>query len=172
MSNDRATLGATCLEEIRAGFSAYKSLGDKALAQLSDAEMHWKPDSESNSVAVIVMHVSGNLLSRWTDFLTTDGEKAWRNRDGEFEEPEGRGKAELLGKWEAGWACLFSALDTIEQDALQRTVLIRGEPHTVLKALVRGLTHCAYHVGQIVFIAKSIRSEEWKSLSVPRNRAR
>ena len=171
MSDIQKTLGGTCLEEIRATFSVYKALGDKTFAQLADKEMLWKPDEESNSIAVIIMHISGNFLSRWTDFLTTDGEKPWRSRDAEFEEP-GLGKNELLTKWEAGWACLFKALDTIPEDGLQKVVLIRTEPHTVLKALTRSLTHCAYHVGQIVFVAKCIRSGEWKSLSIPRNRSK
>jgi hypothetical protein len=133
--------------------------------------MQWKADGESNSIANIIMHMSGNFLSRWTDFLTTDGEKPWRNRDAEFEEP-GLGKAELLAMWEKGWACVFAALDAVPKDGLLRVILIRNEPHTILQALDRSLTHCAYHVGQIVFIAKALKSTQWTSLSIPRRKSK
>ncbi|MGA2478603.1 MAG: DUF1572 family protein [Spirochaetia bacterium] len=163
------TLGGAAAQDIRKLFATYKQLGDKSFAQLTDEQMRWKADAESNSIAVIIMHMSGNFLSRWTDFLSTDGEKPWRNRDGEFEEP-GRGKAELLERWEAGWACLFSAVDSVKDSDLLRTITIRGEPHTVLQALNRSLTHCAYHVGQIVYIAKVLKTVDWVSLSIPRKR--
>ena len=171
MSEQIPDLAESYLEDIRKSFTSYKQLGDKAFTQLEGTEMHWKSDEESNSIANIIMHISGNFLSRWTDFLTTDGEKPWRNRDAEFEEP-GLGKAELLARWEKGWACVFAALDTIPRDGLRGVIQIRSEPHSILQALDRSLTHCAYHVGQIVFIAKALKSKEWKSLSIPRRKSK
>ena len=170
MSDDEKTLSATYLQDIRTTFGTYKALGDRSFAQVDGTEMHWKADEESNSIATLIMHLSGNFLSRWTDFLTTDGEKSWRNRDGEFEEPI-LGKTELLAKWEAGWACVFAALDAIPEDGLLRVITIRGEPHTILRALNRSLTHCAYHVGQIVFVAKALKTGDWKTLSIPRRKS-
>ncbi|MDQ3473667.1 MAG: DUF1572 domain-containing protein [Acidobacteriota bacterium] len=159
------------LDDIRASFRAYKKLAEKALAQINDEEYFVTLDAESNSIAVIMKHMAGNMISRWTDFLTTDGEKPDRNRDFEFViEPEAT-KASLLGYWEKGWACLFASLEPLPPEALGRKVFIRGEEHTVVQAINRQMTHYAYHIGQIVFLAKHFRSNEWKSLSVPKNRS-
>jgi hypothetical protein len=158
------------LQDVKALFANYKQLGDKALAQISGNDIHWKPEPESNSIATIVMHMSGNLLSRWTDYLTTDGEKPWRKRDEEFEEPS-LDTRELLARWEKGWACVMEAMGSMNADTLGRTITIRGEKYTVLRALNRSLTHAAYHVGQIVFVAKALRSGAWNSISVPKGKS-
>lgn len=159
------------LDDIRASFRAYKKLAEKALVQIKDEEYFVTLDAESNSIAVIMKHMAGNMISRWTDFLTTDGEKPDRNRDMEFViEPEAT-KASLLAYWEKAWACLFEALEQLQPDVLGRKVFIRGEEHTIVQAINRQMTHYAYHIGQIVFLAKHFRSQEWKSLSVPKNRS-
>ena len=159
------------LDNIRASFRAYKKLAEKALAQIKDEEYFVTLDEESNSIAVIMKHIAGNMISRWTDFLTTDGEKPDRNRDMEFViDPEAT-KASLLAYWEKGWSCLFEALEPLQPEVCSRTVFIRGEEHTVVEAINRQMTHYAYHIGQIVFLAKHFRSNEWKSLSVPKNRS-
>jgi hypothetical protein len=159
------------LMDIKALFTNYKSLGDKAFSQITSDEINRKVEPESNSIATIVTHVSGNFLSRWTDFLTTDGEKPWRNRDSEFADGQ-HGKEEILALWEKGWKCLFDAMASINEETLARTITIRGEKYSVLRAVNRSLTHTAYHVGQIVFIAKALRSTEWKSLSVPKGKSK
>ena len=148
----------------------YKRLGDKAIEQVSEEELALAPDRESNSVATIVKHMAGNMRSRWRDFLTSDGEKPDRNRDGEFEDPP-RSRAEVTAMWEEGWNCVFGALGPLTDSDLGRTVHIRGEAHSVMQAINRQLAHYAYHVGQIVFVAKHFRSTEWKTLSVARNRS-
>ncbi len=148
----------------------YKRLGDKAIEQVSDEELALTPDPESNSVATIVKHMAGNMKSRWTDFLTADGEKPDRNRDAEFEAPP-QSRAELTAMWEEGWNCVFGALGPLTEADLVRTVTIRGEAHSVMQAINRQLAHYSYHVGQIVFLAKHFRSTGWKTLSVPRNRS-
>ncbi len=158
------------LASVRAELNGYKKLGDGAFRQIGEREFFWKPDPESNSIAVLVKHVSGNLLSRWTDFLQTDGEKPWRKRDEEFVETA-LTREEILERWEQGWQRIFAALDSMSAETLSRTITIRGEPHTVLKALHRGMAHTAYHVGQIVFIAKAVRSGGWKSLSIPKGKS-
>jgi len=155
------------LQNVRRLFLYYKELGDKALAQVNESEIYWRPDEESNNIAIIIKHLSGNMLSRWTDFLTTDGEKEWRNRDDEFVDDIDN-KQSLRSIWAKGWNCLFSAVGQLTQDDLQKVVYIRNEGHTVVEAINRQLTHCAQHVGQIVYIAKSIRSKSWQSLSIPR----
>jgi hypothetical protein len=164
------SLGADFLLSIRREFESCRKLAEGAFSQLAPAEFSWRPDPESNSVAVIMRHLGGNLLSRWTDFLTTDGEKPWRKRDEEFEEA-GAGIEELRGLWARGWECLFAAIDSMSEETLGRTIQIRGAPHTVTEALHRGLGHTAYHVGQIVFISKAIRSGKWKTLSIPRGKS-
>lgn len=146
-------------------FRYYKSLGDKSLERLSDEEIHIRIAPSSNNVATIVKHMSGNMLSRFTDFLTSDGEKPWRKRDEEFEDTY-TSKAEMLDAWEQGWACLFAALDSVTTEGLTDIVYIRNEGHTVLEAITRQLAHYAYHAGQIVVIAKAIRDKEWESLSI------
>lgn len=152
-------------------FNKYKGLGDKAMAQLRNTEeMHWKPGVESNSMAVIIRHLYGNMLSRWTNFLTTDGEKPTRDRDNEFEETR-ESRAELIEKWEAGWKCVFEALGALKEEDLQQTVYIRNEAHSVMQAVIRQMFHYAGHIGQMIYLAKQIRDAEWSSLSIPRNKS-
>lgn len=151
-------------------FEYYKKLGEGAIGQLPDEALAWQFNPESNSVAVIVNHLAGNMLSRFTDFLTTDGEKPWRNRDAEFDETFAN-RQELLAYWDRGWLCLFDALGGVGRGQLEDLVYIRNEGHTVTEALNRQLAHYAYHVGQIVYIARMVRGESWESLSIPRNRS-
>lgn len=146
-------------------FRYYKSLGDKSLERLNDEEIHIRISAESNNIATLVKHMSGNMLSRFTDFLTSDGEKEWRKRDEEFEDTY-TSKAEMTAAWEQGWACLFDALDSVTAEGLMNIVYIRNEGHTVLEAITRQLAHYAYHAGQIVMIAKAIRDKDWESLSI------
>ncbi len=155
----------------RKQFRYYKSLGDKAMEQVSENGMHWKYNNESNSIAVIIRHIAGNSLSRWTDFLTTDGEKEWRDRDDEFEN-EILTKDELLALWEKGWQCLFDAIDPLVDSDLLHIVYIRNESHTVIEAINRQLAHIPYHVGQIVFIAKILLDRNWKSLTIPKGQSK
>ncbi len=159
------------LSDAIATFKDYKALAEKAFAQVSDEEFFLALDEEANSIAVIIKHISGNQLSRWTDFLTTDGEKPTRQRDLEFVITRETGQAELLAEWERGWSCLFGALEPLRAEDFGKKILIRGEEHTVVEAINRQLTHYAYHIGQIVFLAKHFRSAEWKSLSIPRNKS-
>ncbi len=159
------------LEDSLASFHAYKKLAEKALEQITDEEFFAAIDEESNSIAVIMKHMAGNMLSRWTDFLTTDGEKADRNRDLEFVIEANTSKDDVLAYWERGWLRVFAALEPLGAEDLGRKVLIRGEKHTVIQAINRQLTHYAYHIGQIVFVAKHFRSSDWKTLSIPKNRS-
>jgi uncharacterized damage-inducible protein DinB len=151
----------------RAVFAAQRALAERALAQLSDEQLHQAPAADGNSVAVTVQHVGGNLRSRWTDFLTSDGEKPWRARDGEFEERR-LDRAALLAVWEAGWTACLSALDALTDADLERRVTIRSEPHSVVQAIHRSLAHTSYHVGQIVQLARTLAGPAWRNLSVPR----
>ena len=152
-------------------FQYYKHLGEKTFSQLTDEELFWQYNENSNSIAIIVNHLSGNMLSRWTDFLTTDGEKEWRNRDEEFEDTI-KTKEQLLDKWEKGWKYLFDALAQIKTDEdLQQIIYIRNEGHTVIEAINRQLAHYPYHVGQIIFIGKLIKDIDWNSLSIPKNKS-
>ena len=148
-------------------FEYYKMLGDKTFDQLTDDQLFWQYNAESNSIAVIVKHLWGNMLSRWTDFLTSDGEKKWRNRDAEFENDIAT-RAELLAKWNEGWACLFAALKGLRPEDLDRIIYIRNQGHTVMEAINRQLAHYPYHIGQIVFLGKMLCDTNWKSLSIPR----
>jgi len=150
---------------------AYKKLAEKAIAQVNDKEFFVTLDEESNSVAVIMKHMAGNMFSRWTDFLTSDGEKPNRNRDMEFVIEPQTTKDDVIDYWERGWKCVFAALEPLRLEDFEKKVTIRGEEHTIVEALNRQLMHYSYHVGQIVFLAKHFRSAEWKSLSVPRNRS-
>jgi hypothetical protein len=159
------------LEDSIASLRAYKKLADKAIDQLKDDEFFVTLDEEGNSVAVIMKHMAGNMFSRWTDFLTTDGEKPDRNRDLEFVIEANAGKEDVVGYWEKGWQRVFEALEPLQAEDLGKTVFIRGEEHTVIQAINRQLMHYANHIGQIVFLAKHFRSSEWKSLSIPRNRS-
>ena len=160
------TTGNIFLQSAVARFESYKKTGDKALAQLSEAQCFHRPTENANSIAMIVHHVQGNMLSRWTNFLTEDGEKPWRNRDAEFEDFHCP-KEELLQKWNEGWNCLFNALNNLTDEDLDKTIYIRTEPLTVCDAIVRQLMHYAYHVGQIVFYAKILMDKDWKPLSIP-----
>lgn len=150
---------------------AYKKLAEKAIAQLKDEEFFVTLDQESNSVAIIMKHMAGNMFSRWTDFLTSDGEKPDRNRDMEFVIDAQTTKDDLLTYWERGWARVFEALEPLRPEDFEKSVTIRGEEHTIVEAINRQLMHYAYHVGQIVFLAKHFRSAQWESLSIPRNRS-
>ena len=152
-------------------FRRQKRLAEEAMAQLSDQELFLAIDSESNSVAVIVKHMAGNMSSRWTDFLKTDGEKSDRNRDQEFILDAGTARADVMRWWDDGWACVFAALEPLGPADVMHRVMIRGEPHTVMQAIQRQLDHYAYHVGQIVFLAKHLRASGWKTLSVPRGKS-
>lgn len=152
-------------------FSYYKDLGDKTFAQLTDEQMFWQPNEESNSVAVIVKHIASNMLSRWTNFLSEDGEKDWRNRDAEFVNTF-KTKREVLDYWEKGWQCLYEALEQISPENIDYTIFIRGEKHTVLDAVLRQLAHYPYHIGQIIYIAKILKNDGWETLSIARNKSK
>jgi len=165
------TISSHYLDEVRRQFRGHKRLAEGAISQLRDEELFVALDAESNSIAVIIKHLAGNMRSRFTDFLTTDGEKPDRHRDQEFEMYAGATRAEVMRWWEEGWARVFSAIETLKPEDLMRTVTIRGESHSVLQALNRQVAHYAYHVGQIVFLAKHFRWTEWKSLSVPRGKS-
>lgn len=169
------------LNSAKKQFLYYKTIGEKAMEQLEPEQLFFAANGDTNSISVIVNHLHGNMLSRWTDFLTSDGEKAWRNRDTEFEEQapgfnaRGAGFAEektlLLQKWQEGWNCLLSALDNLEPGQLSETIYIRNEGHSVVEAINRQLAHYPYHVGQIVFYAKMLKKEAWTSLSIPKNKS-
>lgn len=154
------------LESIKS-FRGLKSTCEKALEQIEENDFHLQPDSESNSVAIIIKHLSGNMISRFTDFLTTDGEKSNRNRDGEFED-NFKTREEIMLVWNKGWDCLFDTLNKLKSEDLEKTVYIRQEAHTVLRAIHRQLSHYAYHAGQIVYLCKHIKSTQFKSLTIPR----
>ena len=155
------------LQSLTKLFSYYKSLGEKAIAQVDDTALFAEDEARSNSIAVIVKHLHGNMLSRWTDFLTTDGEKEWRQRDDEFEN-DIRTREELMHIWEEGWTCVFDALRQLTESDLSKTVYIRQQAHTVPDAIHRQLAHYAYHVGQIVYLGKLHAGQAWRSLSIPR----
>ena len=161
------SLGNEYLKVVQERFTSVKSLGEKTISQLSEDDIHWSSNEASNSVAVIVKHVSGNMVSRWSDFLTTDGEKTNRNRDQEFED-ELISKQELITIWEKGWNALFEALNELSDQDLLKKIYIRGERHTVLDAIERQMAHYAYHIGQIVFIGKQLKGDAWESLSIPK----
>ena len=148
-------------------FKYYKSLGDKSISQVSDKGLFWQYNAESNSIAIIVKHLAGNMLSRWTDFLVSDGEKEWRNRESEFVN-NFVDRDEMLVYWEKGWQCLFNALDSVTHEDIQKLVYIRNMGHTVEEAINRQIAHYAYHVGQIVFIAKMQTDSNWQSLTIPK----
>lgn len=151
-------------------FKSIKTLGDKTIEQLSEKDIHWTYNQESNSIAVIVKHLSGNMISRWTDLLTSDGEKENRNRDEEFID-DISSKSELMRVWEKGWNVLIDTLTGLKEEDLLKTIKIRGEKHFVLEAIERQMTHYAYHVGQIVYIGKQLKDSEWKTLSIPRGKS-
>jgi len=164
-------LGAHYLDEVFRGLRGHKRLADDSIVQLSDEQFFALPDPESNSVAIIVKHMAGNLRSRFTGFLTTDGEKPDRNRDQEFLTTPDSTRDQLLQWWEQNWQLLFDTINSLQPDDLERTVTIRGQQHSVLQALNRAVSHCAYHTGQIAFLAKHWKGAEWKSLSVPKGQS-
>jgi len=165
------SLAKDYLEDSLSNLHAYKKLAEKGLDQLSEDEFLVTLDEEANSIAVIMKHMAGNMLSRWTDFLTTDGEKPERNRDMEFVIEPKTGRRDIIEYWEKGWKAVFDVLEPLRAEDLEKKVMIRGEKHTVMQAINRQLMHYSYHNGQIVFLAKHFRSSEWKSLSIPRNRS-
>ena len=159
------------LENIQQQFTFYKQMGEKTFLQLPDEALFWQYNEASNSIAIIVKHLWGNMLFRWTNFLTEDGEKNWRDRDGEFE-ADILSREEMLQKWEEGWACLFHALDQVEPDKLDTLVYIRNMGHTIPEAINRQLGHYAYHIGQIVYIGRMHKNGAWESLSIPKGQSR
>jgi hypothetical protein len=159
--------GAAFLKSVVLWFTEYKALADKTFLQLSDQHLHVQPNNESNSIAIIIQHMHGNMRSRWTAFLTEDGEKPWRNRDAEFE-IKALAKEELLRLWEEGWAVLFHALAALSEHDLLRKIAIRSQPLTVVDAISRQLAHYSYHVGQIVFFGKWLLADRWQMLSIPK----
>jgi hypothetical protein len=160
------------LEEVRRQFRGHKRLAEGAIAQLKDEELFVALDSESNSIAILVKHLAGNMRSRFTDFMTSDGEKPNRDRDQEFEMSSATTRADVMNWWENGWARVFVAIEALKPEDVMRTVTIRGEPHSVLQAINRQVAHYAQHTGQIVFLAKHLRSSDWKTLSVPRGKSK
>jgi hypothetical protein len=157
------------LKSVTAQLNYYKTLAEKAMAQLPDEKLYWQFNEESNSIATIVRHMSGNMISRFTDFLVSDGEKSWRKRDEEFENPVFT-REELMTIWEKGWQCVLDTLATLDESHLEDIVYIRNEAHTVTEAVNRQLAHYPYHVGQIVYIARMAANERWNSLTIPRKR--
>lgn len=158
------------LESALHQFNYYKSVGEKTFTQLSDEQLFWQYNAESNSVAMIVQHISGNMLSRWTDFLTSDGEKEWRNREAEFDTVI-KNREEMMVEWNKGWQCLFDAINPLTDGDLNKIVLIRAEAHSVAEAINRQLAHYPYHIGQIVFIGKMLTDDHWKSMTIPRGKS-
>lgn len=166
MTNDKIFL-----EESIKSFRGLKSTAEKAIGQVSDAELHWTSNEESNSIAIIMKHMAGNMISRWTDFLTSDGEKENRNRDGEFED-DFTSRGQLMNFWNEGWKVFLDTLYSLKEEDLEKTVYIRKEPHSVIRAIQRQLAHYAYHTGQIVFVAKEIRGKDFKTLSIARGESK
>lgn len=158
------------LESAITRLNYYKNLSDKTFAQLSDNDFHFVPSDESNSIAIIIQHMHGNMLSRWTDFLTSDGEKTWRKRDAEFED-QNFTKEQLLDLWEAGWKCFLDMLNSLSNADLEKTVYIRTEQLSVIDAINRQLSHYPYHVGQIIYAAKILKNKNWQNLSVPKGKS-
>ncbi len=164
-------LGHVYLDAVLVNFQNMKKTAERAMEPLSLEELHWTPDEQSNSVACIVKHMAGNMMSRWTDFLTTDGEKPTRNRDEEFEGGY-TSREEMMAAWKAGWEKLLGAVASLEVDDLVKTVTIRSEPHSVVQAIERQVYHLSYHTGQIVYLAKQIRGADWETLTIPRGKSK
>ncbi|MEZ4947075.1 MAG: DUF1572 family protein [Cyclobacteriaceae bacterium] len=160
-----ASINQNFLQSIVKLFGYYKSLGDKTFDQLTNEELQWRPNDASNSIALIVHHLSGNMLSRWTDFLTSDGEKPWRDREAEFEVGY-NDKQSMIDAWNKGWSCLLATLEGLKEEDLEKIIYIRNEGQTVVEAIHRQLAHYASHVGQVMFIGKQIKGDDWKSLSI------
>jgi hypothetical protein len=163
-------LESNYIKSIKQQFEYYKVLGEKAIEQLEEEQLFIALNEDSNSIATIVKHISGNMLSRWTDFLNSDGEKEWRNRDAEFEN-DIKTKSELLLTWKKGWDCLFEAINPLKEEDLSKIIYIRNEGHTVTEAINRQLAHYPYHIGQIIFLAKLLKKSEWNSLFIPKNKS-
>ena len=161
----------TFLPSVIKQFEYYKSLGDKTISQLSFDELQWQSDKESNSIAIIVKHIVGNMHSRWTNFLTDDGEKEWRDRDQEFRDTF-ISKEDVIAAWESGWICLFEPIKSLQIENLEHIIYIRNQGHSVTEAINRQLAHYPYHIGQIVFYAKQLNNSEWDSLSIKKNKSR
>ena len=159
------------LESVKKQFEYYKMLGEKTFEQIPEEKLFWQLNEETNSIAMIVKHLNGNMLSRWTDFLSSDGEKEWRKRDEEFDN-DIKTKKELLLKWNEGWECLFSAINPLSDKDLEQEIYIRNMGHSVVEAINRQLAHYSYHTGQIVFIGKMVQNEKWDSLSIPRGKSK
>ena len=159
------SIGNSFLQSAIKRFNYYKELGDKTFEQIKEADFYFKPNAESNSIAIILQHTAGNMLSRWTDFLTVDGEKEWRNRDVEFEDQK-LTQQQLVALWQKGWDCLLGTLTSLTEDDLQKTIFIRSEGLLVVDAINRQLAHYPYHVGQIIYLAKIIKSKDWQNLSI------
>lgn len=155
------------LESAKKQFTLCKTMGEKAMAQIPEEKLYWQYNPQTNSIAIIVKHLSGNMLSRFTDFLISDGEKQWRDRDGEFEQEPLTGSV-VYARWNQGWDCLFQALQSLTADDLSKTVFIRNEEHSVMEAINRQLTHYASHIGQIIYICKMIADDQWKTLTIPK----
>ncbi|MEO1655237.1 MAG: DUF1572 family protein [Bacteroidota bacterium] len=170
MQETQESPASNFLDSTRKLFRYYKELGDKTLAQLDDHHIHQQPSSESNSISIIVKHLSGNMLSRWTNFLAEDGEKSWRNREEEFIDSI-QDKKELMEVWEKGWSRLFEAIDPLVEADMTRLVYIRNEGHTIIEAMNRQLGHYAYHVGQMVFVGRWLVGASWQSLSIPKGKS-
>ncbi len=164
-------IGLAYLDEARRSFRGHKRLAEGAIAQVSDEQLQLQIDSEANSIAIVMRHMAGNMMSRFSDFLTTDGEKPTRNRDGEFDEAIRPSRQQLMDAWETGWEMVFDALAGLTGEDLLKVVSVRGEPLSVLQAINRQVAHYAYHVGQIVLIAKHCKGKEWKSLSIPKGQS-
>jgi hypothetical protein len=164
------SVGQEYLQTVIRRLKYYKDLGDKTFEQLGDKDFHYQPDQESNSMAVIIQHIYGNMLSRWTNFLTEDGEKEWRQRDDEFE-IHSYSKQQLIEMWEKGWACFFNAIEPLQEDDFLKTVYIRKEPLSVIDAINRQLAHYPYHIGQLIYIGRMIKKEGWKNLSIPKKQS-
>lgn len=162
-------IGAEYLAVVRQRFAEMKRSAERAISQVSDEELLWAPNEESNSIAVIMKHMSGNMLSRWTDIFESDGEKPDRNRDGEFE-ARGLTREALLALWERGWARLQETLASLGEEDLLRTITIRSQPHSLIQAIERQMYHYGYHIGQIVYICKALRNADWQTLTIPRRR--
>ncbi len=164
------TLAKTYIDSAIKKLASYKVLGDKTFEQLEEKDFHYSPNEESNSIAIIIQHVSGNMLSRWTNFLTEDGEKVWRLRDEEFEIHQ-YSKQQLIDMWEKGWICTFNALQSLKDDDLMKTITIRDEAMPAIDAINRQLAHYPYHVGQIIYIGKILKNQDWRNLSVPKKKS-
>lgn len=160
------------LENVFYEFKTMKETGERAMNQIKDEDFFYQPNRDTNSIAIIIRHLSGNMLSRWTDFLTTDGEKEWRKRDEEFEEVFYTDKDDLMDRWDKGWTCVFDAVGSLTPEDLTKTIYIRTEPHTVIGAINRQLTHYSFHIGQIVYMAKYLARENWNSLSIPKGKSK